>query len=115
MILYKDIFIELFKYFNIDEIKKIRLLNKKIKELVDDLYFSKYYFDIKKVKWNKNKILKLKGITRKSELNELYKYNNIKEIIFDAKFNSKIKNLPPSITHLTLGYDFNQSVDKFPQ
>ena len=34
--------------------------------------------------------------------------NNITNLIFGNNFNQYIDNLPSSITHLELGYDFNQ-------
>ena len=112
--LYKDIFIEIIKYLNCEDIKSIRLLNKEIKEIIDNIYFYNLYFDIITVEYNKNKIIKIYNVSSIEELNE---YINIKYVEFNYYFDEPIDKLPQSITHLTFYQfsNFNQSVDKLPQ
>ena len=50
------------------------------------------------------------------ELFEAFENNNFKKLNFNySKFNQKVNNLSPSITHLTFGDNFNQEVDNLPQ
>ena len=44
--LYKDVFIEIVKYLKWKDIKSIRLLNRQIMEIINDIYFYNLYFDI---------------------------------------------------------------------
>ena len=53
---------------------------------------------------------------RISDINQLCHINNIIDVLFDDTDipNHPIDKLPPTITHLTLGHDFNKNVDHLP-
>ena len=99
--LYKDIFIEIIKYLNCKDVKSMRLLNREIKEIIDNIYFYNLYFDRTKVKYNKDKIINIFNV---SSIKQTKEYINIKYIEFDDDFNQSVDKLPQSITHLTFTY-----------
>jgi hypothetical protein len=109
-------------YINLEE---LYCSNNEITEIINVSNTLKY------LNCENNKITKLNelpdnltGINcKKNQLKELYypfnikpkKYpSNLTHLTLGHNFNQSIDNLPNLITHLTLGYNFNQPIDKLP-
>lgn len=100
----KEITLDLINEFNQRNVKKMIFNNYNQKEL---LYkYSNVYFDgIENNHWRGNRFNKTI-----EEFNKI----DLECIVFGAKFNKEINNLPDSLLFLMLDYDFNKPLDNLP-
>ena len=117
--IYYDIIDLLSQYLDRIDLLNLLSISKRCRQF-DNVFYNRYFIDtyiIAGQTFDKNWAKKIKKIKNFYNLELLNHFPMIKEIMFHNDFNESINDgsiLPNTLTHITFGENFNQSINNLP-
>ena len=136
----QDMINEISQHFNFPDLINLKLTNKQGYNVATTLIFDRYPFDVEKLLVAgvsaefKSKVKQLKNVTSTTqlegfnnlthltfaeifmqEIDLLQSLQSLQSLTLGLNFNLSIDHLPQTLKSLTLGYYFNQPIDNLPQ